>query len=51
MTAVVVAAMGGDDYNYYSDFSTTVSSSSKSLESLTLQSSGPSSPKTENTPS
>jgi hypothetical protein len=28
MTAVV-AAMGGDDYNYYSDFTTTVSSSSK----------------------
>ena len=28
MTAVV-AAMGGDDYNYYSDFTTTVASSSK----------------------
>ena len=28
MTAVV-AAMGGDDYNYYSDFTTTVSSSSR----------------------
>jgi len=28
MTAVI-AAMGGDDYNYYSDFSTTVASSSR----------------------
>ncbi len=28
MTAVV-AAMGGDDYNYYSDFSTTVASSGR----------------------
>ena len=29
MTAVV-AAMGGDDYNYYSDFSTTVATSGRS---------------------
>ena len=46
MTAVV-AAMGGDDYNYYSDFSTTVASSGRARIIVYFQSSGSSSSKTE----